>query len=976
MPSTMQLNPHAQYHYMYPSHLVPMTPYDFPYTPMLPTNLLATPSPYMGHPMFLSLQPMLPLKSSNPPTRNYSMYSNHNYTSPMVGPPQPFLRAYLLPVLSFQPQPLQQAKMDNFKLSRTVMVRYISKDVSITELLNEIDVGPIEYCKMFTTQCPSWIKLDDELKSCSISFVNTQVSMFFVSRYAKNRTNLRLLKERLKNSEHLQITLNESVGNSLNNQDFLKVKTMNYIQEHNATRALSFRVLITKEESSELPQNTLDLEDQVSVKDVTEIVSMKFSRFGEIEHLDVVPLSTEQEYDVVLHFTSIDSCIKALELIEKFVNFSEAEHDSQLSFMAVSFVRDRCDRVEVVPESIKRKNTTSSNPGSTSLIPNSTIIKNRTSSFESRLENVSENRLIENFAALEPTLSTHSSQKSSYKLIAGKNLGSVNEVFESYSIDAMKGSVPLDPYRPDDDLVSISSSNSDGLLNLIRGDVNDPFTKSTSYLYLGRLVASSTSLNYPPQSQQSASSGIPVTNIPMSKSFVPPFVQKANLEIANAQNRTLFLGNLHPNTTVEEIANNVRAGGLVEWIKCYAAKHICFITFIDPAVALKFYMMHQVYHQLIIHGNEVSVKWGKNHSGPLCRDIALAVTAGASRNVYIGCKKTKDRNGPVDLPTEEELKSDFAKFGELEQVNIYHKRNCGFVNFLNIADAINLVDNFKAGNGEQITQRIGDAGEFYAKYSQFNVSFGKDRCGNPLKFSFKKRDSKLFSSSEPTVLCTKPTSPERLETINYEAAMVFGILTDAPEGKNDDTDSQRTNNEKSPTKLGKYEKLYVNPDTECFNSEAIIASLPPGVQSSIRDDGSDSESCTTGDDDIAIIIGTGSPKKQDRRRPLRTEKVYHGRNQYFNDMSDHRFGVPMHGVYQQEFDMRLHSYPAQGMSYGIADRTTGRSYPGELQPGFGNRMYSSGSQVMADYLAKLNRDQMIYTTMPPTSYEIPDRKKK
>lgn len=71
-------------------------------------------------------------------------------------------------------------------------------------------------------------------------------------------------------------------------------------------------------------------------------------------------------------------------------------------------------------------------------------------------------------------------------------------------------------------------------------------------------------------------------------------------------------------------------------------------------------MNHQILHQLVIHGYEIIVGWAKQQSGPLHRDIMLAVTAGASRNVYIGIPSS---GCGLVLPSEDELRKDFGNFG-------------------------------------------------------------------------------------------------------------------------------------------------------------------------------------------------------------------------------------------------------------------------------------------------------------------------
>lgn len=173
---------------------------------------------------------------------------------------------------------------------------------------------------------------------------------------------------------------------------------------------------------------------------------------------------------------------------------------------------------------------------------------------------------------------------------------------------------------------------------------------------------------------------------------------------ANAGNRTVYLGSVHPETTIEEICNVVR-GGLLHQIRYFPEKHICFVTFVDPTAAAQFFAIANL-QGLAIHNKRLKIGWGK-HSGPLPSAIAMAVTAGASRNVYIG---NIDGNWP-----ESKLRQDFSEYGEIEQINFLPEKSCAFVNFTNIANAIQAI--------EKIKQRD--------EYKSFKINFGKDRCGNP-----------------------------------------------------------------------------------------------------------------------------------------------------------------------------------------------------------------------------------------------------
>ncbi|PNY24709.1 Negative regulator of differentiation 1 [Tolypocladium capitatum] len=174
--------------------------------------------------------------------------------------------------------------------------------------------------------------------------------------------------------------------------------------------------------------------------------------------------------------------------------------------------------------------------------------------------------------------------------------------------------------------------------------------------------------------------------------------------INNLGNRTIYLGNIHPETTIEEICNVVR-GGLLHHIRYIPDKHICFVTFIDPTAAASFYALSNL-QGLMIHNRRLKIGWGK-HSGALPPAIALAVSGGASRNVYVG--------NLDETWTEDRLRQDFSEFGEIELVNALREKSCAFVNFTNIANAIKAIE---AIRGKE-------------EYRKFKVNFGKDRCGNP-----------------------------------------------------------------------------------------------------------------------------------------------------------------------------------------------------------------------------------------------------
>lgn len=179
---------------------------------------------------------------------------------------------------------------------------------------------------------------------------------------------------------------------------------------------------------------------------------------------------------------------------------------------------------------------------------------------------------------------------------------------------------------------------------------------------------------------------------------------------SNIGNRTIFLGNIHPDVSTEDICNSVR-GGLVQKVKHIKDKHICFITFVDAGAAAQFYATAH-YMGLSISARRLKVGWGK-HSGPLHHGIALAVTAGATRNVYIG--NIGGGAGASRRWPESKLRQDFEEYGEVEQINFLAEKSCAFVNFTDITCAIKAIEGMREN----------------PDYKDFKVNFGKDRCANP-----------------------------------------------------------------------------------------------------------------------------------------------------------------------------------------------------------------------------------------------------
>lgn len=60
----------------------------------------------------------------------------------------------------------------------------------------------------------------------------------------------------------------------------------------------------------------------------------------------------------------------------------------------------------------------------------------------------------------------------------------------------------------------------------------------------------------------------------------------------------------------------------------------------------------------------------------------MVVQAGGSRNVYVGSIED------FDMYSDEKLRSDFGEYGEIELINFLKEKQCAFVNFTNITNAV------------------------------------------------------------------------------------------------------------------------------------------------------------------------------------------------------------------------------------------------------------------------------------------------
>jgi len=144
----------------------------------------------------------------------------------------------------------------------------------------------------------------------------------------------------------------------------------------------------------------------------------------------------------------------------------------------------------------------------------------------------------------------------------------------------------------------------------------------------------------------------------------------------NPSFRTIYIGNLAPETTYEELLNHVR-GGVIDNVKIIEDKNCAFITFVEARSAFNF-QQDANSRRVVVKDSELKFNWGK--PSQISPDILVAVNNQATRTVYIG--------NIDETVTESFLQEELSKFGIVESVKILPEKHIAFVYMTSVASAI------------------------------------------------------------------------------------------------------------------------------------------------------------------------------------------------------------------------------------------------------------------------------------------------
>lgn len=165
----------------------------------------------------------------------------------------------------------------------------------------------------------------------------------------------------------------------------------------------------------------------------------------------------------------------------------------------------------------------------------------------------------------------------------------------------------------------------------------------------------------------------------MTGNYGPAAAAAAAAAAGNTTGRTVYVGNLPAEASVDELLNLVRFGP-IEAVRLLPEKSCVFISFLDGSTAAAFHADACV-KKLALHGQELKIGWGK--PSMVHPTVATAVASSqATRNVFVG---------NLDPETnEQDLRNQLSRFGPIDQVKIVRDKNIGFIHFLSISTAMKV----------------------------------------------------------------------------------------------------------------------------------------------------------------------------------------------------------------------------------------------------------------------------------------------
>jgi len=149
--------------------------------------------------------------------------------------------------------------------------------------------------------------------------------------------------------------------------------------------------------------------------------------------------------------------------------------------------------------------------------------------------------------------------------------------------------------------------------------------------------------------------------------------ERAQQPAPGEPSRSVWLGNINPDTTEGELTAAFAPYGMIEHVKILPAKNCAFVRFVELDAAIR---AHSGMFGATIHGQQIKIGWGK--AEPVQKEETGPPPC---RNLWLG-----NINPEI---SEEQIRSAFSTFGTIEKVRIIPAKNCAFVNFSTLDAAMN-----------------------------------------------------------------------------------------------------------------------------------------------------------------------------------------------------------------------------------------------------------------------------------------------
>lgn len=194
--------------------------------------------------------------------------------------------------------------------------------------------------------------------------------------------------------------------------------------------------------------------------------------------------------------------------------------------------------------------------------------------------------------------------------------------------------------------------------------------------------------------------------------FNPPLTAAA--AATPNQRRTVFLGSVGPEVTIEDICDHIHTGQL-QSVRINPDKRCAFVTFLKPESA-EIFLARSMQFGLHIRTSQLKPAFAKERamteSAQLPGAIQAALRKGVTRNLFLGNADF------TNVLSESQLRAEMAQFGPLDRIQVLKERGIAFVHFANLLDAARAFERLKTDHN----------------FRNCRIGFGRDRC-EPASFS-------------------------------------------------------------------------------------------------------------------------------------------------------------------------------------------------------------------------------------------------